>query len=33
MRTMTDGSDLDLLMVHADDHAPVLGEGLPGASA
>ena len=33
MRTMIDGTDLDLLLVHADDHAPVLGEALPGASA
>ena len=30
---MTDASDLHLLMVRADDHAPALAEGLPEASA
>jgi hypothetical protein len=29
----SDSSDLNLLMVHADDHAPVLAEGLPGDAA
>ena len=29
----SDASDLNLLMVHADDHAPMLTEGLPGDAA
>ena len=29
----TDASDLNLLMVHADDHAPVLADGLDESTA
>jgi hypothetical protein len=29
----TDAPDLNLLMVHADDHEPVLADGLPDLAA